>query len=150
MVKCRCVLHEFSITTSTSTTKMMMIITMATMLINKRKLCQPQNVCIALVLVCAVLCTFWQFTSCLFYPLQLVLLALTRARVSAYEGVCVCWAGVSFFFFFFVFWLLPSLRFQPNYIVAMCTLAFLTFSITWIFYDRIYLHMQNSHVYVAH
>lgn len=72
MVKCRCVLHEFSITTSTSTTKMMMIITMATMLINKRKLCQPQNVCIVYAF-CAGVCSvcavhfltvyFWLFSS---------------------------------------------------------------------------------------
>lgn len=100
MAKCRCILHEFSITTSTSTTKMMMIITMATMLINKRKLCQPQNVCIVYVFAFAFVCAvhfltvyFWFFIYNLFCSCSLVGGCGSGCR---WVWVCVYWC-FSFF-----------------------------------------------------
>lgn len=161
MVKCRCILHEFSITTSTSTTKMMMIITMATMLINKRNLCQPQNrmYCVRFCAGCVGVCCALFDSSRFFFFIFLFIhhnLFCSRSRigerVNVHACMCICggFMGWCAFSFSFSFSLLSSLQFQPNYIVAMYMFAFFAFCITCIFYDRIYVHMQNSHVYVAH
>lgn len=137
MAKCRCILHEFPITTSTSTTKMMMIITVVTMLINKRKLCQPQNVCtvyvFAYVFVCAV-----HFLTVYFWFFFIYNLFHSHSLVDGWVSGCKS------------FLLISSFQFQPNYIVAMCMFSFFAFCITRIFYDPdLPSYMQNSHVYVA-